>query len=1245
MGLTACYTYRQNLLRFISFCIILFCFICDISAQSSSQNYIQTTKIKVPVTNPSSILNLKENELQTAVQYLDGLGRPVQTINVKVSPLKTDVVQVQEYDAIGREAKKYLPYVSNLNTGLFVNNATSKVFSFYAIPPDRVAQTCYPYAESSFDGSALNVIREQGAPGETWQLNKGHTIKIENSSNALNEVILWLAVYPTKGSPYAFSAGNPSGYYTENRLYKTLTTDENGSQKSEFKDKAGRIILKRQYMPGSNYDTYYLYDDKGNLVFVLPPKATAWFIKNNQFDSRKLPEDLIFCYVYDERNRKVEEKIPGKEWIYYCYDDLDRLILMQDAKLRPGAQWIYTKYDRFSHITQTGILTDAVHIFRDQVQSCYRDFDFDKLPALSSYVLTENYYDNYDFIQAMPSMKFTSDADFSDNKAFDRLITKPTGSKTRILGQNKFMLSVIYYDAYGRIIQTIADNHLDGIDVVTNGYDFEGKLLKSRQTHSIQNGNPIVMNRRFEYDHAGRLTSTWLKVNNQPEVLFSAVHYNVLGQMVEKNLHSENKGAAFLQSVDFSYNIRGWLSHINNATLTDDSYMDDGTKTTLPCNQVTLIGSGTGTTGVTKVTTNETPVKTNTASIIKELQFSPNTSYTLISPIVTTVPNVAPLAASTSVTPISVSLPASIKHTRYNDDANDLFGMELSYDGGIAGLNAQPLYNGNISGMKWQSTQNKGMRGYGYQYDRLNRILKANYGELKNNSFDKTGEKHSLTNIIYDENGNILKLDQNGQTGIDARNQAVFGNMDKLSYSYKGNQLIAVDDAVKESWYPNADFNDYGKQYQNSMIKEYDYDDNGNMISDNNKGIKEIKYNHLNLPYTISFENGKILYLYAATGTKLQQRTGSYDNCGDSMVKVTDYIGSFVYENRQLAYILTEEGRLVPQKDGTLTFEYFLKDHLGNTRVVFGDPNHTGKAEVLQESSYYPYGLTFDNYNAENKNNTDEKRNRYLFNGIEFGDDLDMNLYGMFYRQYDPQVGRWWSVDPKAENYEYWSSYHFSANNPIFISDPDGMDWYQSTGKDGAVMWKKGNTDVEGYKNIGTSYTQKIDERVSFTFTQNEATSMTETVLTKDDFESQMTGKVINGNFEKKPGNEGNCYVQAGEMVKNSGTESLSGEANNLQGNKGIEYLNSQIDKGSSVRVHVDRTGDGKGDHWVAISSRTTDLKTQKAVSYGFADPAGRNVKEGMGTAFKFNSNSKLTGNPRFNILTNYSVINFRKNK
>ncbi|MFZ6012030.1 MAG: DUF6443 domain-containing protein, partial [Bacteroidota bacterium] len=72
--------------------------------------------------------------------------------------------------------------------------------------------------------------------------------------------------------------------------------------------------------------------------------------------------------------------------------------------------------------------------------------------------------------------------------------------------------------------------------------------------------------RELEYDHAGRLLKTWHTYNGGQRVLLTSNEYNELGQLVDKKLHSTN-GADFKQSLDYEYNIRGWLTKMNDAQL------------------------------------------------------------------------------------------------------------------------------------------------------------------------------------------------------------------------------------------------------------------------------------------------------------------------------------------------------------------------------------------------------------------------------------------------------------------------------------------------------------------------------------------------------------------------------------------------------------------------------------------------------------------------------------------------------
>jgi RHS repeat-associated protein len=341
-----------------------------------------------------------------------------------------------------------------------------------------------------------------------------------------------------------------------------------------------------------------------------------------------------------------------------------------------------------------------------------------------------------------------------------------------------------------------------------------------------------------------------------------------------------------------------------------------------------------------------------------------------------------------------------------------------------------PQFNGNISNMASNSSKLVTPRTYNFSYDALNRLNTANY----------TGTTDEMYNeeLTYDSNGNILTLNRQGTF-----EDKVFGKIDSLDYAYSGNQLIKVNDLANDPRAKDAGFKETGMQSPVSETDpgthEYRYDNNGNLVKDSNKGIGNILYNSLNLPQKIDLPDGSYIeYLYDAAGIKLRQKV--YDASKGSFDE-TNYIGNFVYSGTStLKFIMTDEGRLVPN-GSNYDSEYFINDHLGNTRVVVKDNN--GKAEVMQESHYYPFGMQMEGMSYSGLLSGVEA-NKYLYNGKELQDDLGLDWYDYGARFYDAQLGRWHSKDPLSEEYYSLSPYNYVANSPINAVDPNGMEniWY-----------------------------------------------------------------------------------------------------------------------------------------------------------------------------------------------------------
>ena len=246
---------------------------------------------------------------------------------------------------------------------------------------------------------------------------------------------------------------------------------------------------------------------------------------------------------------------------------------------------------------------------------------------------------------------------------------------------------------------------------------------------------------------------------------------------------------------------------------------------------------------------------------------------------------------------------------------------------------------------------------------------------------DKYLEEISIREVKYDHSGNILTMDM----GDRIRNYI---------YQKDTNKLLSVDEDV------------------------FTYDADGSVTSSSGRKIQEIRY-----------ENGKPVFV-KTEDTSYQIL---YDTSGNRVMKagMDQEQTVYLYQNNRLAekihisddqreqYLYGQYGlRSIIEKD---KIQDVATDHLGSPRVI----SEHGKA--VAATHYAPFGKELPVIGEL----------EFGFNG--YSKETETGLLYSAYRFYDPEIGRFYSLDPK-ESTE--SPYVFCGNDPFNKIDPNGDSWW-----------------------------------------------------------------------------------------------------------------------------------------------------------------------------------------------------------
>lgn len=938
---------------------------------SFNVNYVRVWDAIAPQTDPTKILvSSSADSFKMTSQYLDGLGRPVQSVVKQGSPLNNDLVTTNLYDELGREQYSYLPFVANnaggnasITDGLFKVNPfrQDSVFNKSMFPGEN-----YYYSQTIFESSPLNRSREQYAPGDSWVGSSSQTLepnrhgtKIKYWYNtSLDSVRIWNVTDVSN----SFGTYSSSAYYAANALTKIVTLDEHNNQIIEFKDKSDKVVLKKVQLTaasdtssGKGYTgwlcTYYIYDDFGLLRCVVQPAGVNFLLANSWTLTTDILNEQSFRYEYDARGRMIMKKLPGAAEIWMVYDKRDRLKMTQDANLRNQSKWLITLYDTINRVSQTGLWNNAnnraYHASFADTSTNY-PFSLSSVPGSGFELLIAAGYDDYQSIPGgltgsldntyITSSNFTTSYNASPLFAqqimqYNDITGMPAWTKTKILGTSTFLYSTSIYDDKGHVIQTKATNISGGTDVGTIQFDFSGKELRTHLAHQKNGTNSNLYQDLTitNYDHSDRVLTLKKRfnangTNNTFDKTIASNSYDELGRLKTKRLGNN------LDSLEYDYNIRGWLLGTNRAYA-------------------------------------KTPADTSH-------RFGFDLAY----------------------------------------DKNFIYGAGATYMGAFS----QVAYNGNVVGTVWKSTGDDEVRKYDFSYDVVNRLIGADFSQFTSSSFNKNANvDFSVNGLNYDANGNILTMKQVGwKLGGSI-------TIDSLLYNYytSSNQLKNVIDGTNDTATKLGDFRS-SHAYMTSLgnnkrdtVTDYTFDNNGNLLLDNNKDIANIRYNFLNLPDSITVTGkGTIQYCYDAGGNKLKKIVTD-----SSKVTTTIYMfGNYV--NDTLQYFPHEEGRVrVKAADTSFQFDYFLKDHLGNVRMILTEEHQNDSypvasletSSLANEKNYYT-GLDTGRVNKSTvlgyPNDTYTSPNDYIqklnANGAKVGAGIVLKV--MAGDKFNLRVNSWW---------------------------------------------------------------------------------------------------------------------------------------------------------------------------------------------------------------------------------------------
>lgn len=966
----------------------------------------------------------EQSPAMASIDLSDGEAKLLQSEVVhenKTSQIPSRVVVKRDYDPLGRPSRTWLPVEESCSGVDCMRLTMADPNSYYNGTGGVPDAQGFAFSQPIYENDPLARTFQASLPGSLYQPNQGHLSKLAYSgTNDLLESSL--------GSNRAEPANTAGAVYSY-----THQRDENGHESMVWKDQLGNVAKTSSYEPGQQafISSRAVYDDKGRLIMKLPP------ISCKGPDGTATPSDNCVeptVFAYNQGGQLVSEKSPDAGETKFVYN-VAGLLRAKQTQTQTDKEFTIYKYDELGRLTETGLYSGSLSqignagfidnvIVGSGLQNTPSKWMFTLLPtaynaaklAVSQVSRTSplNIYqitvqpdevispeDGSEFTRLTDANGNTTDIEMigleHDSQQSQDLIAARQGGGN---GQGVEDRNWPYAGSYQVLVRNIYDDVANlPSDVAVSGTPYiipageDAGFSKGRLVASI-NYNPHLA--LMWPDAKDRIVSTFYKYDTRGNKLSEFKYIGTVDKVVNR-----------LQEIDFAYDESDRLVGKTVWKNSSGSSCQDMSSFT----RFTYDEEG----RLSKVFANDKSDCTKETQIasylydpdgrVGQLALGNPSDRILVDyfyHIRGWLNNIT--ARQISCSPTGVCNPTTI----YSED--------LKYDGGMTLGSAQPQFNGNISEILYYLGQKQEHRSFDYDYDGLNRMIKAHF------SSDKSGVVSLEEADTYLADGRLKNMVRSGANVTQTQTQP-------YKYYNASNRLKCVDDVIDGDPLLAKDRTCAGADH---ATPRYSYDASGNRT--NSDDVASIDYDWRNLPWRFSNSQVQYIMVYDADGNRVSKvDIQPFD--GNTVVRLK---GKHYVEGEKEILEFADESKngevanlkglgLIGRINLTGDKEFYIKNHQGNLITEFSDGGDWASKPLYD---YFPYGKQV-HLTADSRQPITE-----TFTGKELDDEIGLYYFGA--RYYDANLGLWMSPDPKRQ---FHSPYSYGPGNPPNGTDDIGRIW------------------------------------------------------------------------------------------------------------------------------------------------------------------------------------------------------------